>query len=83
LELKKPSQLGYRGFFDPANQDEHCESPSRLSLNPESHRSANSATIPAAAVPHCTASIRAAITGVQPIAQSEVIENRGLKKKLE
>src|SRR5260370_22846880 len=46
LKLKKSSQLGYRGFFDPANQDEHCESPSRLSLNPENHRSANSANIP-------------------------------------
>jgi hypothetical protein len=50
LKLKKPSQLGYRWFFDPANQDEHCESPSRLSLDPESHQSANSANIPVAAV---------------------------------
>src|SRR4029077_21275842 len=39
LELKKPSQLGYRRFVDPATQDEHCESPSCLGVNPESHRS--------------------------------------------
>jgi len=45
LKPKKPSQFGYRRFFDPATQDEHCQSPSCLSLNPESHRSGHLANI--------------------------------------
>src|SRR5256885_1213303 len=39
LECKKPPELVYCLGFDSATQDEHCESPSRRSLNPESHRS--------------------------------------------
>ena len=50
LKLKKPSQLGYRRFFDPATQGEHCESPSCLSLNPESHRQAHLANSAVAAL---------------------------------
>jgi hypothetical protein len=50
LKPKKPSQFGYRRFFDPATQDEHCESPSCLSLDPESHRSGHLANVAVAAL---------------------------------
>jgi hypothetical protein len=62
LEFKKSPHLGYRLFFDPATQDEYRESPSRRSLNPESHRSGHLTNIGVAAVRHSTPSIRAPIT---------------------
>jgi hypothetical protein len=37
LEFKQSPQLGYRGCFDSATQDEYCESASPRALNPESH----------------------------------------------
>jgi len=55
LELKKPSQLGYRRFFDSATQDEHCESPSCFGLNPESHRSGPLGVNRSRVVLHCIA----------------------------
>jgi hypothetical protein len=39
LEFEQSPQLGDRRFRDSATQDEHGDSPSCLSLNPESHRS--------------------------------------------
>ena len=35
LEFKEPPQFRYRLCFESATQDEHCESRSRRSLNPE------------------------------------------------
>src|SRR5580693_7414093 len=49
LEFKEPPELGYCLGFDSATQDEHCESPSRRSLNPKSHGSGHFAV---AAGPH-------------------------------
>jgi hypothetical protein len=81
LKPKKPSQLGYRRFFDPATQDEHSESPSCLSLNPKSHRSGQLANIAVAAL--CAAlisSIREQLHVVQTSVQLDFTENRGEKE---
>ncbi len=59
VAFKKSLQLSYRLCFDPATQDEHCESPPRRSFDPKSHQSGH---IAIAAVPNCVLSFRAPIT---------------------